>query len=619
MPDGNSAEVVLSAMVRKLLSYAGHHKLALLSGMTCLLAANSLKAVGPLAVQRSVDSLNDRFTSATLLFYSGVIVAIALVQAGFTFMQERLILGVARSMERDLKHDFYSHLQKLSLEFFQQYRTGDLMARYTNDVSAAVVSTPSAVMCAANHLIMLAIILPLMARLSGKLAVLAFAPLLLVILTTLLLQKWIQSRFKDVQESFGQISIQAQEALWSMRTVRAYTQEQAQMEGFREVSRQSVNYNLRHTRLSGALYSLLQFFIGLGYVAVLWQGGDLMAAGTLSLGQFLQFILYFGYLAWPMYALVWELNAIQKGKVSMDRIEAILSLEPAIQDSASPVTVREIRGAIEFRDVSFQYPGADSPALSEISFCIAPGQIVGLTGTVGSGKSTLLNMIPRFLEPGSGEILVDGYPIRKVPLKTLRSSTGYVPQETFLFSDTIAANVAFGNEKATEEEIAQAAMDSGVGSDVSGFPHGYRTMVGERGATLSGGQKQRISIARAILPRPSILLLDDALSSVDLHTEKDVLGRLRKVMQGKTLLIASHRISTLKDADVILVLREGRIIEQGSHDELLSREGTYAQMHLAQLLEEDLVISPHPAQWTECAKDGHSVKTVSGLPFQNYD
>jgi ATP-binding cassette subfamily B protein len=593
-------------MVRKLLLYAGRHKVALLLGMVCLLAVNFLKAVGPIAVQRSVDNLNRQFTSSTLLFYSGVIVAIALIQAAFSFMQERLILGVARSMERDLKHDFYSHLQKLSLEFFQQYRTGDLMTRYSNDISSAVISTPSAVMCAINHLVMLAAILPLMARLSGNLAVLAFTPLLLVILATLLFQKWIQSRFKKVQESFGQISIQAQEALWSMRTIRAYTQERAQMESFRQVSRQSVSHNVRHIRLSGMLYSLLQFFIGLGYIAVLWRGGDLMADGALSLGQFLQFILYFGYLAWPMYALVWELNAIQQGKVSIDRIEAILSLEPAIQDSTASIMVREIRGAIEFRGVSFQYQGSARPALSEISFHIAPGQTVGLTGAVGSGKSTLLNMIPRFLEPSSGEILVDGCPLRELPLKKLRSSIGYVPQETFLFSDTIAANIAFGNELATEEEIAQAAMDSGIGLDIPAFPQGYRTMVGERGATLSGGQKQRVSVARAILPRPSILLLDDALSSVDLHTEKEVLGRLRKVMQGKTCLIASHRISTLKDADVIFVLQEGRIIEQGSHDELLAREGTYAEMYLAQLLEEDLAISPRLAQWAECAKDGNS-------------
>jgi ATP-binding cassette, subfamily B, multidrug efflux pump len=270
-----------------------------------------------------------------------------------------------------------------------------------------------------------------------------------------------------------------------------------------------------------------------------------------------------------------------------------------------------IQGVLEFRNVTFYYQGAGGPALSEISFRINPGQTVGLVGAIGAGKSTLLNMIPRFLEPRSGEILMDGCPLRHIPLKTLRSSIGYVPQETFLFSDTIAANIAFGHDEATEKEISQAAIDSGIGSDITGFAQGYKTMVGERGVTLSGGQKQRINIARAILLRPSILLLDDAFSSVDLHTEKYILGRLRKVMKGKTCVIASHRISTLKDADMILVLREGRIIEQGSHDELLARQGAYAEMHLAQLLEEDLAISPHPVQRVECAENGHLGKAAS--------
>jgi ATP-binding cassette, subfamily B, multidrug efflux pump len=598
------------APLKRLLLYAARHKIMLVSGMLCLLAANLLKVVSPIIVQQSVDNLNEQFTSSLLLLYSGAIVSIALTQGGFTFAQERLILGLARFIERDIKHDLYANLQKLTLVFFHQNRTGELMARCTNDISSGVIATTSAFMYSINNMVALIVILPLMARLSWRLTALAFTPLLLVIIATLLLQKRMRSRFEKVQECFGRISARAQEALWAVRTIRAYTQEKAQIESFREVSRQYIRLNLRHTQLSGALYPLLQFLIGLSYIAVLWYGGDLISRKTFSLGQLLEFILYLGYLAWPMHVLGWEMTVIQKGIVSMERIEHILSLQPTIQDATAPVTIREIQGAIEFRSVSFKYQRADRPALNEISFRIEPGKTVGLIGAIGSGKSTLLNMIPRFLEPCSGEILIDGRPLQLISLKMLRASIGYVPQETFLFSDTIAANIAFGNEAATAEEIEQVAIDCGIASDISTFPRGYQTLVGERGTTLSGGQKQRISIARAILSRPAILLLDDALSSIDYHTEKDILSRLRKVMKGKSCLISSNRLSTLKDADLIIVLQDGRIIEHGSHDELLANGRVYAEMYLTQLLEEDVAATSQPVV-AECTEAGSYARTVS--------
>jgi ATP-binding cassette subfamily B protein len=432
-----------------------------------------------------------------------------------------------------------------------------------------------------------------MAKISGRLTVLAFAPLFLVIAMTLLMQRKMRARFEQTQEQMGKVYSKAHAALSGVRTIRAFTQEQAEIEAFQRTSRQYIDHYLRRVRLSGLLHPLLQFLIGLSSIVVLWYGGDLTVTGKLSIGRLFQFIFYLGYLAWPMHVLGWQMTVIQKGMVSMSRVESILALQPAIPDSPAPLEIHAIQGALEFRNVTFRYQGASGPALSEISFRITPGQTVGLMGAVGSGKSTLLNMVPRLLEPCAGEILIDGAPLGQVPLKMLRSSIGYVPQEIFLFNDTVAANIAFGNERASEEEIELAATDCGVASDISAFPRGYQTLAGERGTTLSGGQKQRISIARAVLTRPAILLLDDALSSVDSHTEKDILIRLRRIMKGKTCLIASHRISTLKDADLIIVLQEGRIVERGTHDELLAAEGIYAEMHLTQLLEEDLAASSH--------------------------
>jgi ATP-binding cassette subfamily B protein len=577
--------------LKRLLTSVARYKTMLGLGMVCLVVANLFKAAVPIAVQQSVDNLSQGITHSLLFRYVATIIALGLLQGGFAFAQERLLLGTARCIERDLKSSFYAHLQKLPFEFFQEHRTGELMALASNDIAGAINASTHAFMYSLNTAVLLAIILPLMARLSWKLTLLASAPLLLVMIATLVLQKPMRARFEKVQESFGRICARAQEALWAARTVRAYTQETAEIEAFRHVSWRYVSDNVRRARLSSLLYPLLQFFIGFSFIAVLWYGGDLTAGRNLSIGQFFEFILYLGYLAWPMHILGWELTVLQRGMVSMARVESVLSLRPAIQDSAIPVAVGEIRGSLEFRNVTFRYKGADRPAIDGISFQINPGETVGLVGAVGSGKSTLMNLVPRLLEPCSGDILMDGHSVRQIPLKVLRSSLGYVPQETFLFSDTIAANIAFGNGRASQKEIEQAATHAAIASDIDRFPKRYRTQVGERGITLSGGQKQRIGIARAILPRPTILLLDDALSSVDSHTEGRILVHLRKLMKGKICLISSHRIATLKDTDLILVLQEGRIVERGTHDDLLNNGGLYAEMHAMQMLEADLAAS----------------------------
>jgi|SRR5215813_1872339 len=579
------------ASIRRLLTYVARYRAMLLWGILCLIAANLSKAAVPLILQQAVDALLRGITYSLLLRYSVMIIAAALLQGGFVFSQERLLTGMTRKIERDMKNDFYAHLQKMPLGFFRENRTGELMARATNDMNIAVSAGMRAFVYSLNTVVALLVILPLMARLSWRLTALAFAPLLLAIIATVFFQERMRSWSEKIQESLGEMCAGAQQALDGVRTVRTYTQERAEIEAFRQINQQYLSHNLRRNRLANMVYPAMQFFVGLSFLAVLWYGGNLASSKSLSIGQFLEFIVYLGYVAWPMHELGEQLTVLQQAVVSMGRLDCILSLQPAIQDLSGAAAIDRIDGGIEFRNVTYTPEGTDRPALAGVSFRIKPGQTVGLAGRVGSGKTTLMNMVPRLLDPCSGDILIDGHSVRHISLKLLRSAIGYVPQETFLFSDTIAANIAFGKPEATQAEIEQAAITAGLGPDIAAFPDSYQTIVGERGATLSGGQKQRISIARAVLPRSSILLLDDALSSVDSYTEEKILSRLRNLRQGKTCLISSHRISTLRDADLILVLHKGTIIERGTHAELLARGGMYAEMYETQLLEEDLAAS----------------------------
>jgi ATP-binding cassette subfamily B protein len=442
-----------------------------------------------------------------------------------------------------------------------------------------------------NTLFAMALLIPLMTSISWRLTLLAFLSMPLVAVATNYFGKRIHERFEKVQEYFGTVSNRAQEALAGVRVIRAYTQESAEIEGFRAVNREFIDRNMKLIRLSGVFHPILQFFIGLGFIAVLWYGGSLAVEGRITIGQFVQFTLYLGYLVWPMIALGWVINIFQRGMASMGRMNQILSIEPAIHDTDGTRDIEEISGEIEFRNLTFTYKGASEPALSDINLRIAPGQTIAFVGAVGSGKSTLMNLVPRLLDAEPGQVLIDGLRIQEVPLLMLRSSIGYVQQETFLFSETIAENIAFGVEKASQEEIEQAAEEAGIAGDISEFPEGYKTILGERGITLSGGQKQRTAIARALIRRPKILILDDALSAVDTYTEERILGHLRRQMRGRTSLIVSHRVSTVKDADLIVVLDQGRIVERGTHDELIAHGGLYAELYDKQLLEEELAAS----------------------------
>jgi ATP-binding cassette subfamily B protein len=439
-----------------------------------------------------------------------------------------------------------------------------------------------------NTIFAMALLIPLMMSISWRLTLLAFLSMPLVASATHYFSKRIHDRFEKVQEYFGTVSNRAQESLAGVRVIRAYTQEEAEIESFKKVNREFVNRNLQLIRLSGIFHPLLQLFIGLGFIAVLWFGGSLVIRGVITIGQFVQFNVYLGYLVWPMIALGWVINIFQRGMASMGRMHQIMSTEPAIRDAAGTQELKNIEGEIEFKGLTFQYSESQEPVLKNINLRIAPGQTVAFVGAVGSGKSTLMNLVTRLLDAEPGQLLIDGRPIREISLNVLRSSIGYVPQETFLFSETIAENIAFGVERATAEEIERAATEAGIADDIREFPAGFDTLVGERGITLSGGQKQRTAIARALIRRPRILILDDALSSVDTYTEEKILGHLRRIMRGRTSLIVSHRVSTVKDADLIVVLEDGRVAERGTHDSLIAMRGLYAELYEKQLLEEEL-------------------------------
>lgn len=585
---------------RRLLGYALRYKRDFLVGLLCVVVTTSVALAAPKVLQYAVDDLTRGVTRAKLVEYGSLLLFIGIFGGVFRFLMRKVLTGVSRDIEYDMRNDFFAHLQTLPLAYFQSHRTGDLMSRATNDLNAVRMMIGPAVMYSANTLLTFVVALSMMISIDGRLALWSLIPLPFVSISVKMFGTAIHKRFEQIQAQLSEVSAVTQEALAGVRVVRAYRQEQAELERFRRANEEYLRRNRRLIVLQGFFFPSMSFFLGLGSLLVLWLGSRDVIQGRITLGQFVAFNAYLAMLAWPMIAFGWVTNMLQRGMASWKRMLEVLETKSSIEDRGLRIAdLSLIRGAIEFRDLTFSF--GTTPVLNHISANIEAGQTAALVGVTGSGKSTLISLLARLHDPPPGTVFIDGVDVRDIPIAVLRGAVGFVPQEPFLFSDTLADNVAFGLDRAgraggpggagREEKILAAAAVARLDKDVVDFPKGYDTMVGERGITLSGGQKQRTALARAVVIDPKILILDDALSAVDTYTEEEILSRLRGVMRARTSIIVSHRVSTVRDADVIFVLDDGRIVERGAHDELVRQNGLYAELHKKQLLEEELAAS----------------------------
>jgi len=589
--------------LRPLFPYLRKYRATFWVGALCVLFNNCVWILFPLVILRAIDDLNQGVTLHKLLTYSGWLLAVAGTKAIFQFLTRWILIGVSREIEFDLRNDLFTHLERLSYSFYQRTRTGDIMARATNDLNAVRMLVGPGIMYTANTVVFTAGALAFMLSISPRLTICAFAPLPIVSIVVQYFGRKIHERFERIQAMFSDISAKAQENFSGARLIRAYVQEQAEIESFERENTEYIARSLKLVRLMGMLWPTLETLLGLAVVIVLWVGGREVLLHRISVGSFVAFNTYMVQLTWPVISLGWVINIFQRGTASMGRIQNILAEQPEITDAGVPAlgAPTQIRGEIEFRDLSFHYGPTliaaergmghvhgDENVLKNITLRVPAGTSLAIVGPTGSGKSTLVSLIPRIYDAEPGSVLIDGHPIREFPLELLRYNIGFVPQETFLFSDTIRENIAFGTDDATDEDVRRAAEAASIAAEIESFPDGYNTLVGERGLTLSGGQKQRTAIARAVIRNPRILVLDDALASVDTQTEDRILNHLREIMEGRTTIFISHRVSTVRNADRIAVLHNGFVVEYGTHDELIDRNGYYTELYNKQLLEEEL-------------------------------
>jgi ATP-binding cassette subfamily B protein len=573
------------ASARTVRKYLWRYRRGMALGILCLLLKDLAQVSQPILIGRAVDSLS---ASGSTLFlrYVGYLIAAAVLKGLFQFGMRVILIGVSRDVEFDLRNDLFGHLTGLAPDYYSRTRTGDIMARATNDLNAVrMMLGPGVMYCVETGLTFL-LAIAVMMRSDWHLALYAILPAPVVSVTVIVSGRIIHSHFEKIQAMFSDISSRVQENLSGVRMVRAFVQEQAEIRRFADLNREYISRNLKLVRIQAIFQPALEVLIGATFLLVLWMGGRDVLRHRISMGSFVMFNTYMGMLVWPMIALGWVVNLMQRGGASLHRIEQILDENPSIHAPGNPTPLTNVAGEIEFRGVTMNYDGG--PVLDGVNLRIQAGETVAVVGHTGSGKTTLVSLVPRLVDPTAGAVLLDGIDLRDLDPAELRRQIGFVPQETFLFSATVGQNIAFGVDQVTDEQICRAAEIAGLAGDVEGFPDGYQTMVGERGITLSGGQKQRAAIARAVLRNPRILILDDALSSVDTLTEERILTHLSGVMRGRTVILISHRVSTVRQADRIVVLEAGRIVEQGTHAELIATGGYYADLSRKQTLEEEL-------------------------------
>jgi len=558
-------------------------------GILAILLSEFFYVIIPILIGRAVDDLKAGVTFEKLSLFASLILGSTILSGIASFFTRQTIIVASRKIEYDMRNDFYRHVQGLHYLYFRDKKVGDIMAYATNDIPAVRNFLGPGIMYSIETTIEFVVILAIMFSMNLKLTLITLIPLPLISYLVYKVGKIVHEKYEDIQEHFGKITTLAQENIAGIRVIKSYVREDYEIEKFRKVNFEYFIKNIKLAKVQSLTYPLMILITGISIILVIWYGGYQVIKGTMTLGQLTSFLIYLGYLIWPMIAFGWIINLTQRAAASMDRLLEVMRVQPQIKDTEeTDFSIKQINGEIEFKDVWFKYPDSENYVLKGVSFKVEQGQTVGIVGYTGSGKTTLVNLIPRLFDPDKGEVLIDGVNVKKIPLKVLRGSIGYVQQDVFLFSDTVKNNITFGVDGVDEDKIISVAKIAHIYDEVMEFPNKFDTIVGERGITLSGGQKQRVGLARALIKEPKILILDDSFSSVDAYTEEMILKNLKEYRKGRTTIIISHRITAVKDADFIIVLDNGEIVESGTHDELIELGGIYAELYQKQILEEEL-------------------------------